>query len=60
MKADYFRLKADLGRRPLRLDVHGGSDIPPEYLSPDTLDLRRATYGFWQVLGSLPLRKKAG
>ena len=35
MKSDYWRLKADLGRRPLRLDVHVGSDIDSrEYLRP--------------------------
>lgn len=54
MKADYFRLKADLGRRPLRLDVHGGSDIPSrEYLSPRHLRPQKGYLRFLASLGEL-------
>ena len=35
MKADYLRLKGDLGRRPLRLDLHVGKGAQsPQYLNP--------------------------
>jgi len=46
MKGDYFRLKVDLGRRPMRFDIHVGSDIAtrefirPRYLRPRTGYLR--------------------
>jgi len=46
LRLAYFRLKADLGRRPLRLDIQAGSDIPsreflrPRHLTPDKGYLR--------------------
>lgn len=41
LKTEYFRLRAELGRRPLRLDVHAGSDIATrEFLRPRHLPQR--------------------
>lgn len=54
MKTDYFRLKADLGRRPMRLDIHSGSDIPSrEYLRPRYLQPNRGYLRFLADLGEL-------
>lgn len=51
LKTEYFRLKADLGRRPLRLDIHVGSDIDArEFLSPRHLQPHR---GYLRVLADL-------
>jgi hypothetical protein len=51
MRTEYFRLKADLGRRPLRLDIHVGSDIVSrEYLRPRHL---RPHKGYLRFLADL-------
>ena len=51
MKADYYRLKADLGKRPLRLDILSGSDISPsEFLKPRHL---RPFKGYLRLLADL-------
>jgi len=54
MKADYLRLKGDLGRRPLRLDLHVGSDIVTrEYLNPRHLRPHKGYLRFLADLGEL-------
>lgn len=54
MKSDYFRLKADLGRRPLRIDIHTGSDIPSrEFLRPRFLSPQKGYVRFLADLGEL-------
>lgn len=60
MKSDYWRLKADLGRRPLRLDVHVGSDIDSrEYLRPRHLQPHRGYLRFLADLGELTPEEEA-
>lgn len=54
MKSDYFRLKATLGRRPLRMDIHTGSDIPSrEFLRPRHLRNNKGYVRFLADLGEL-------
>lgn len=54
LKTEYFRLKADLGRRPLRLDLHVGSDIDSrEYLRPRHLQPHKGYLRFLADLGEL-------
>lgn len=54
MRTEYFRLKADLGRRPLRLNVHVGSDIVSrEYLRPRHLRPHKGYLRFLADLGEL-------
>ncbi len=51
LQTEYFRLKAELGRRPLRIDVHTGSDISSrEFLRPRHL---RPERGYLQFLASI-------
>ena len=53
MKADYFRIKADLGRRPLRLDMRVGSDIVSRSILDRFILLHiKVTCGFWLILES--------
>ena len=48
LQDEYWRLKAQLGRRPLRQDIYNGVDIPLErYLQPD------GWIGFLSLLGEL-------
>jgi superfamily II DNA or RNA helicase len=54
MKAEYWRLKADLGRRPLRLDMHEGSDIVSrEFIRPRHLQPHQGYLRFLADLGEL-------
>lgn len=54
MKVDYFCLKSDLKRRPLRLDIHVGSDISSrEYLRPRHLAPHQGYLRFLADLGEL-------
>ena len=54
MKADYFRIKADLGRRPLRVDMHVGTDIVSrEFLKPRHLAPHEGYLRFLADVGEL-------
>jgi len=54
LRSEYFRLKADLGRRPLRLDVHVGSDLSSqEFLRPRHLQPQKGYLRFLADLGEL-------
>lgn len=54
MQGEYYRLKADLGHRPLRLDIHVGSDIPcKEFLRPRHLNPYKGYLRFLAELGEL-------
>lgn len=54
MKVDYFRLKHSLGKRPLRLDIYGGSDIySREYLQPRHLKPQKGYLRFLAELNEL-------
>ncbi|MGI6160246.1 DEAD/DEAH box helicase family protein [Candidatus Darwinibacter acetoxidans] len=60
MKADYWRLKSDLGRRPLRLDIHVGSDIHSrEYLRPRHLQPHKGYLRFLADLGELSAQEES-
>ncbi len=59
MKVDYLRLKADLDRRPLRMDIHAGSDIPSgEFLSPRYLKPYKGYLRFLADLGELTVEEE--
>ena len=54
MKAAYLGIKSDLGKRPLRIDIHIGSDIPSrEFLRPRYLTPQRGYLRFLADLGEL-------
>lgn len=54
MRTAYLRLKEDLGRRPLRLDIHSGSDIQPqEFLRVRHLRPHKGYLRFLADLGEL-------
>lgn len=60
MKTDYWRLKANLGRRPLRLDIRAGSDIDSrEYLRPRHLRSDKGYLRFLADLGELTAEEEA-
>lgn len=54
LRSEYFRLKAELGRRPLRLDIHTGSDlVSREFLRPRHLQPHPGYLRFLADLGEL-------
>jgi superfamily II DNA or RNA helicase/HKD family nuclease len=54
LRVAYFRLKADLERRPLRLDIQAGSDIPSEeFLRPRHLSPKKGYLRFLAALDEL-------
>lgn len=60
MKAEYFRIKADLGRRPLRLDIHAGSDIASrEFLRPSYLRPFKGYLRFLADIGELSTEEES-
>lgn len=60
LKSEYFRLKSELGRRPLRLDLHSGSDLAArEFLRPRHLAPKRGYFRFLASLGELSGEEEA-
>lgn len=60
MKTEYMRLRADLGRRPLRLDIHVGSDISSrEFLTPRHLRPYKGYLRFLDDLDQLTPEEKS-